>query len=98
MPPAAVVFLRSGGSGRRNMLYWERKEGRRPMMIADAHNDALLEIENPEAGLTDERKHVSLNKMKRGGVSLMTFAAFSTNPKKNGSMILTDLFNMHGHL
>lgn len=87
MPPAAVVFLCSGGSGRRNMLYWERKEGRRPMMIADAHNDALLEIENPEAGLTDERKHVSLNKMKRGGVSLMTFAAFSTNPKKNGSMI-----------
>ena len=69
------------------MLYWERKEGRRTMMIADAHNDALLEIENAEAGLTDERKHVSLNKMKRGGVSLMTFAAFSTDPKKNGSMI-----------
>lgn len=57
------------------------------MLIVDTHNDALLRLEYPEQGLTDERRHVSLQKMRRGRVSMMTFAAYTSERERNGSMI-----------
>ena len=57
------------------------------MLIVDTHNDALLELKEPQLGLTDETHHVSIEKMRRGGISMMTFAAFSSQPERYGSMV-----------
>ena len=49
------------------------------MLIIDTHNDAILETECPELGLTNENNCVTVRKMRAGGVAMMTFAAFSSN-------------------
>lgn len=49
------------------------------MLIIDTHNDAILETECPELGLTNENNCVTVGKMRAGGVAMMTFAAFSSN-------------------
>ena len=49
------------------------------MLIIDTHNDAILETECPELGLTNENNCVTVRKMHAGGVAMMTFAAFSSN-------------------
>lgn len=57
------------------------------MLIVDTHNDALLELRDPRSGLTDETHHISIEKLRCGGVSMMTFAAFSSQPERYGSML-----------
>ncbi len=52
------------------------------MLICDTHNDALLYLEKPMQPLNDESKHISIDKMRKGQVSLLTFAAFTC--KKEG--------------
>ena len=47
------------------------------MFICDTHNDALLHLERPMQPLNDENRHISIEKMKQGQVSLLTFAAFT---------------------
>ena len=57
------------------------------MRIIDTHNDALLRLEHPERGLTDARRHVTLRRMREGGVSMLTFAAYTSEPEAFGSML-----------
>lgn len=57
------------------------------MLIIDTHNDALLELKEPLKGLTVETNHISLKKMRAGGINMMTFAAFSSQPERYGSML-----------
>ena len=57
------------------------------MRIVDTHNDALLRMNCPERGLTDPSRQVTLARMREGGVTMMTFAAYTSEPEALGPML-----------
>ena len=57
------------------------------MRIVDTHNDALLRLRCPEQGLTDPARHVTCRRMREGGLTMMTFAAYTSEPEEFGSML-----------